>query len=298
MSIKWIENCDRAELVGPFASRVLKERMESVEGHLLLAAENHAEDPEHVHQLRVSCRRAMAALRSFTPLMRNKPRKLRRWLQQIREAAGPARDLDVLVHRFRQGEQDEVAAYASERLHKERDTVQSHLVQIADKALPDKLKKCVSKTLKLLDGKNSSTVAEYGRQAIREAYDPFAQLADLNNPTPDDLHQLRIAGKRLRYALEIFHGIFPAGMREEIYPLIEELQERLGTINDHATAQALFQSWLGEMPVDGLSAAVAKRVAKEHKSLLRHREKFLEWWSTERRERIEDYFQLQLGPRI
>jgi CHAD domain-containing protein len=295
MSIKWVENCDPAEFAGPFALRVLRERMESVEKSLSLAAENHADDTEHVHQLRVSCRRAMAALRAFTPLMRSKPRKLKKWLKRIREAAGPARDVDVLLERFREGEQDEVAAYASERLHKERDTVQSHLVLVADKALPDKLKKCASKTLKLLGGKNSPTVAEYGRQAIREAYDPFAQLADLNNPTPDDLHQLRIAGKRLRYALEIFHGIFSADMREEIYPQIEELQERLGTINDHATAQALFQSWLGEMPADGLSAAVAKRVVKEHKSLERHRDKFLEWWSTERQERIQAYFQQHLG---
>jgi CHAD domain-containing protein len=298
MSIKWIENCDRAELVDPFASRVLQERMESVEGYLLLAAENHAEDPEHVHQLRVSCRRAMAALRSFTPLMRNKPRKLKKWLQQIREAAGPARDLDVLVHRFRQGEQDEVAAYAIERLEAERAAAQSQVAKIAKKALPKKFKNCVDVALVLKLREPYPTVGEYGLKAVNAAYEPFAQLANCDNPTSNDLHQLRIAGKRLRYALEIFHGIFPADMREEIYPLIEELQERLGTINDHATAQALFQSWLGEMPVDGLSAAVAKRVAKEHKSLLRHREKFLEWWSTERRERIEDYFQLQLGPRI
>jgi CHAD domain-containing protein len=295
MSIKWVENCDRAESVGPFALRVLHERMESVGAYLSLAAENHAEDPEHVHQLRVSCRRAMAALRAFTPLMRDKPRKLKKWLQQIREAAGPARDLDVLVHRFRQGEQDEVAAYAIERLEAERAAAQSQVAKIAKKALPKKFKGCVDVAVVLKLREPHPTVGEYGLKAVRSAYDPFAQLANFDNPTPDDLHQLRIAGKRLRYALEIFHGIFPADMREEIYPQIEELQERLGTINDHATAQALFQSWLGEMPADGLSAAVAKRVVKEHKSLQRHHERFLEWWSTERRERIEAYFQQHLG---
>jgi CHAD domain-containing protein len=295
MSTKWVENCDPGELVGAFASRVLHERMESVEAYLSLAAENHAEDPEHVHQLRVSCRRAMAALRAFTPLMRGKPRKLKKWLQQIREAAGPARDLDVLVHRFRQGELDEVAAYAIERLEAERAAAQSQVAKIAKKALPKKFKDCVEVALALKLREPYPTVGEYGVKAIHAAYDPFVQLADLNNPTPDELHQLRIAGKQLRYALEIFHGIFPADMREEIYPQIEELQERLGTINDHATAQALFQSWLGEMPADGLSAAVAKRVVKEHKSLVRHREKFLEWWSTGQRERIEAYFQQHLG---
>lgn len=295
MSTKWVEDCNPVEFVGSFASRVLHERMESVGVQLTLAAENHGEDAEHIHQLRVSCRRAMAALRAFEPLFKSPPKKLKRWLKRIREAAGPARDLDVLVQRFQGEVENEVSLYAVERLQRERQSAQLEVGRVAQDALPNKFRKVINRNSSLVIYGPIPLVADYGVEAVRAAYEPFIQLAKFDNPTPTELHQLRIAGKRLRYSLEIFHGIFFDEMREEIYPLIEELQERLGTINDHATAQALFQSWLGEMPADELSASVAKRVVKEHKSLQRQRDRFLEWWGTERRDRIDAYFQRYLG---
>jgi CHAD domain-containing protein len=293
MSTKWVENCDPNAFVGPFALRVLHERMEMVEAYLALAATHSEEDTEFVHQLRVGCRRAMAALRAFLPLFKFPPKKLVKWLKRIREAAGPARDIDVLLKRFSEAEQDDVAAYAIRRFEKDRITAQSHLSKIAKKT--KQFRECCDKSLALGFHGTEPTVQEHGLKAVEAAYYPFTQIADLKDHTPQELHQLRIAGKRLRYSLEIFHGIFPDDMREEIYPQIVELQERLGAINDHATAQALYQSWLGEMPADGLAASVAERVAKEHKSLQRRRAKFLDWWSAERQEQIETYFQQYLG---
>jgi CHAD domain-containing protein len=293
MSTKWVENCDPDAPVGPFALQVLHERMASVEESLPLAAQQYADDTEHVHQLRVGCRRAMATLRAFESLFKSKPKKLKKWLKRIREAAGPARDLDVLLKRFSEAEQDDVVAYAIQRLEEERLVAQPQLVEVAKKA--KKFRECCDKSIVLGKQGNELTIREHGIKAVEAACYPFAQIAGLNNPSSHALHQLRIVGKRLRYSLEIFHGVFPNDVREEIYPQIEELQERLGTINDHATAQALYQTWLGEMPADELSAAVAKRVVKEHKSLLRHRAKFLEWWSIERREKITTYFEQHLS---
>src|SRR5207244_1516195 len=53
------------------------------------------------------------------------------------------------------------------------------------------------------------------------------------NPTePAALHALRIAGKRLRYALEIFADCFPPAMKETVYPAVEHVQEMLGDVQD------------------------------------------------------------------
>jgi CHAD domain-containing protein len=293
MSTKWVENSDPDAPVGPFALQVLRERTALVDESLPLAALQHADDTEHVHQLRVGCRRSMAALRAFEPLFKSKPKKLKEWLKRFREAAGPARDLDVLLKRFSEAEQDDVAAYAIQRLEEERLAAQSQLVEVAKKE--KQFRKCCDKSIALRKKGNELTIREHGLKAVEAAYYPFAQIANLQDPSPHTLHQLRIAGKRLRYSLEIFHGIFPEDMREEIYPQIEELQEKLGTINDHATAQALYQSWLAEMTADGLAAAVAGRVVSEHESLLRLRSEFLQWWGTERQDRIETYFEQHLS---
>jgi CHAD domain-containing protein len=57
-----------------------------------------------------------------------------------------------------------------------------------------------------------------------------ASRKDLEDP--DRLHQLRIAAKRMRYAMEIFSGCFPVNFRRTHYRAVERLQDELGRIND------------------------------------------------------------------
>ncbi len=298
MSTKWAEKCDPELPAREFARLVLAERLEVVKALLPRAAHHHEEDIEHVHQLRVGCRRASAALRAFTPLMSEKPRKLKNWLSRIRDAAGPARDIDVLLARFAGEEADAVTEYAIARLTEERGKVQGLLVKVAKQATSGKLDRAVSETLSLLDKKKKSKapqLGKYGHNALCLAYTPFARLVHLENPTADELHQFRIAGKRLRYSVEIFHGLFPDQLREEIYPLIEILQEQLGETNDHATAQQLYQTWLAEMRADELAAEVAGRVIAEHKAMLRLRAQFMRWWSAKRIAQVEAFFNTLQG---
>lgn len=259
---------------------------------LPLAAHHHRDDIEHVHQLRVSSRRSAAALRAFTPLMSKKPHKLKDWLGRIRLAAGPARDIDVLMDRFAQeSSPGAVTQYAAERLAQERNEAQRALVDVSKQAIKGKLDRIVELTLRLLSKKRDPrTLGEFGTKAVRLAYTPFAQLMHAQESTIEELHELRIAGKRLRYSLEIFHGLFPTKLREEIYPLVEDLQGRLGEINDHATAQALFQSWIGVMPADELAAQVAQRVVKEREDSERMSRAFRRWWNPTRIAKVEAFF--------
>jgi exopolyphosphatase/guanosine-5'-triphosphate,3'-diphosphate pyrophosphatase len=48
----------------------------------------------------------------------------------------------------------------------------------------------------------------------------------------ESLHQLRLSTKRLRYAMEIFAACFSVAFREQIYPQVEALQQKLGDVND------------------------------------------------------------------
>src|SRR5262249_43118741 len=100
----------------------------------------------------------------------------------------------------------------------------------------------------------------------------------------DHLHQVRIIGKRLRYAMEVVADCFARPFREELYPAVEQMQEMLGRANDsHVATQRL----------EGLREKVRKTLPEEWKryrtgveALLRcHRERlprerrrFIEWW--------------------
>jgi hypothetical protein len=69
---------------------------------------------------------------------------------------------------------------------------------------------------------------------------------------------------------------------------VEELQARLGDINDHATAQALYQSWLGEIPAGALAVDLAARVIHEHKRAAQLAGQFVRWWGTKRVATVQD----------
>ena len=57
------------------------------------------------------------------------------------------------------------------------------------------------------------------------------------------LHQFRIRAKSLRYAMELLAAAFGPELREVHYPVVEEVQERLGRINDHVAARDRFRNW-------------------------------------------------------
>lgn len=292
MATKWAERGSPEQPAREFARQVLIERMAVVESLLPLSAHHYREDVEHVHQLRVGCRRASAALRAFEPLFSAKPNSLRKWLRRIRDAASPARDIDVLLGRFNsESTEDSVTAYAFERLESERRIVQEKLIKVAAKASRGKLVESVEKCLRSLaenpDSYSEPNCREMGRMALRVACNAFLPLAHLPNPTITELHQLRITGKRLRYSIEIFHAAFSSELREEVYPVLESLQDRLGRINDHATAQVLFQSWLAPIVANALAADLAHRVIAEYEGTSHLRKRFMKWWTYHRVAKLE-----------
>ena len=69
--------------------------------------------------------------------------------------------------------------------------------------------------------------------------DYFANGRDLlaRQPKPAQLHALRLATKRLRYTLELFRPCYGPGFRTRLAAL-RRLQQRLGAVNDCATALA------------------------------------------------------------
>lgn len=289
MNSKWIDVPSPTSPATEIAQRALALRLQVVEQVLPLAVHRADKDIEHVHRLRVRCRRAEAALRAFRPLLGGKSKSLRRWLRRIRQAAGPARDADVLLERLRQespADKDLDALIA--RLESQRHTAQEMLRVVEKKMHSGKWNKAVAKCLGQFEITNRPlrdiSFAKFGHTALKSASRKFFRLAESHQPTIPQLHQLRIAGKRLRYSIELFHGVFPKALRSEVYPLVEKLQDRLGELNDHATSYLLLLRWLDDLPPGDQTIYVAlrKRMSKEFEQQLRVGEEFLHWWTPQR----------------
>ena len=78
--------------------------------------------------------------------------------------------------------------------------------------------------------------------------------------------------------------------------MIEDLQDRLGRLNDHATAQTMFQRWLADLPPGERAVHLADRIVKEYSAAQKVRREFLDWWSTQQVAALESRLSALLHP--
>jgi CHAD domain-containing protein len=292
---KWLSVEPVDAPLGEAARDMLALRLADVQTLLPLAAAPDA-DVDSVHQLRVSCRRAAAALRAFRPFVGRRGRKLSRWLKRLRRAAGPARDADVLVARLRR-ELDPFNPLAEQvvvKVEQIRAAARRHLISIARKASRGGLKTAVAKCLKSLtktdDPRADRPFADFARAALSAAADELLAI-DAHEATFEELHQLRIAAKRLRYSIELFHSAADPRLRTESYPAAVEMQDRLGALNDRVCSQAMFQAWLAELPPDGFAAFVAGLVVSERAAAEALRAELVAWRLPDRQAALLDWLE-------
>ena len=90
----------------------------------------------------------------------------------------------------------------------------------------------------------SEGYTSFGRTGSRILTKELAAMWDLaarELESTATLHQLRIACKHLRYAVEVFMPVLPAVFREDFYPQLENIQELLGEFHDAAEATIAFR---------------------------------------------------------
>ncbi len=295
---KWIEGLPPDCSVEEAARRSLGPRLSSVVHLLPLAAHLAEYDIEHVHRLRVATRRATAALKLYRDCVAAKPgRWMKKHLRQIRRAANDARDLDVLADRLAR-EYGEPAAPVVELIANDRAAVQPAIMQVAQRCRKDE--KYVRQTAKLLQSIRNPN--EESPQAEREASAPlafrnwavtqFAGVAEkfitaMPNEASDAaaLHQFRIRAKGVRYAIELVFPAFERELRQELYPIVEELQERLGHVQDHVTAIARCRNWLADVRNAALRITLEELREAESRGLADAIQEFHTWWTPELAER-------------
>ena len=277
------------------ARRTLRKRLDAVWAELQAAAGDRP-DGERVHRLRVATRRTLAAVDAFADLL---PAKRREWfakrLRRLRRAAGEARDLDVLTDRLGrevEGPQPPVAGLAARvrlvaMLARRQAASRGPIRQMRDALLAGDWH---GRTERLLDRVGSRgedrPFADFARRRFRPLVARFFATADHRLRSADEMHRLRIEGKKLRYAMEIFACVFPARERVRCADALERLQETLGDFTDHAAAADRFRRWarsdgigLQHRTLTALHDMEAARADKARKA-------FAKWWSPARRRRL------------
>jgi CHAD domain-containing protein len=206
-------------------------------------------DPKGVHDMRVASRRLRSALSDFMPYLRK--RGLASTLKEIKtiaDALGEVRDQDVAIAAL-ETLATEIPATVAETLKlivDERKTVldkaRKELSRVVRKGRLKQLESdfaaaISAATTEAQSGKPSAkarmTYRRVTRSIMLERLGEVQKLSDaLYHPLDvDALHELRIAAKRLRYALELFQPCWGETI-STIAKKVAGLQTSLGELHD------------------------------------------------------------------
>lgn len=208
-----------------------------------------SDDPEFVHQLRISQRRLRALLRLFKPIL---PQDwFVYWNKTLADNArlfSEVRDLDVMSDELLPALRllPETDHWHFPELHqlviKQRDLARHALMEHPDLQRQGRLILMLVTELHALESPDheDETLKSFVKQQLKSLRQRVhkryrkALKGDLA-----DLHQLRIALKPLRYALEFFMTILPAGKTLPEYDSVVTAVRALGQVNDMAMASRI-----------------------------------------------------------
>jgi CHAD domain-containing protein len=272
------------ESLGGLAAKVLQRQAYQVRSNRFGTL--HDLDPEYLHDLRVATRRARAALRLLRDVVPG-AEELRAKLAGLGRLAGAARDLDVFAGRVagrlaEAGVTGTARTVLTQTVEHQRLEARARLRPVLQgqelAALLARLDMACAGTSGGEEADELGSAAVLGPALVRRE---LARLRRWRHRLPgslpaSDLHAIRIAGKRARYALEFFAPVLGSDVRAAIRQFVE-LQDCLGAHQDAVVAQvrlAELARFPERTPVELLALGAALHLEREAQA--RERSRFAE----------------------
>ncbi|MFC3615954.1 CHAD domain-containing protein [Lutimaribacter marinistellae] len=214
-------------------------------------------DTEFLHDYRVALRKIRSVLSLFKGVFPHEQTvHLKSAFSELMAPTGPLRDLDVYLL-----EKDAYFELLPDSLHrglrdmfrtyqKERDAAQQRIARrFRSKAYADRmaeLEQAFSEEDLSRGDKADLPAAQYARALIWKRYRKVCKIARaIDDSTPDEeVHELRISCKKLRYLIEFFAPLFAAEDLAKVLKPLKKLQDNLGLFNDYSVQQEALRSFV------------------------------------------------------
>ncbi|MPZ56223.1 MAG: CHAD domain-containing protein [Rhizobiales bacterium] len=223
--------------------------------------------PNALHQMRIGLRRARAAMSLFRDIVGDSEHdRIKAGLKWLAGTLGPARDLDVFMadvlvplrteHPDHPGLADICHDIEVRRLRAYADAVAACCSDRYQAVLLDTMEWIESGPWRTGDDpllrtrREQAITALAGDELARRRRKIIKGGRSLRDCSPEKRHELRIRGKKLRYATEFFADAFPGKRntrrRNAVLAALKDLQEALGGLNDIATREQLAEKIAAE----------------------------------------------------
>jgi triphosphatase len=210
-------------------------------------------DIEGVHQCRIALRRLRSAFKIYGPLLRRKRiEPIQGVVRSLATILGAARDLDVLQTELLDpairalGEAEHLAPLQASLAAKKAEAYQ-HVSQALVSPYYRRFLIDLCALAHTADpGKGPDApgldqpLADFAASALSKAHERLLERGDgFETLSETARHEVRIALKRLRYALDFFGNVFDGKPKKKFVTRLARLQDALGCMNDVAVADKM-----------------------------------------------------------
>ncbi|WP_085485774.1 CHAD domain-containing protein [Paraburkholderia susongensis] len=217
-------------------------------GQVIELAEAVREDtsPEALHKLRVSLRRLRSLWWAFAPLLdKGENARQRAVFQFLATAAGKTRDWDILIELLAQSDSGagellpKLEAARGETLALSRETLSNADVKRL-------LQEAFASTSAELDSNQEPRIAlrKFAARRVsaskRSLETRIKRASRAKRSNYAAFHDVRKAGKKLRYLFEFFGPVLK-GSHQRTLERLKRIQERFGHLNDTVSSEALLR---------------------------------------------------------
>ena len=290
---KWLIDAAPDAPVDQVARKALTTRLRAVAWYLdaVIGGED---ESEAIHQLRIWTRRSDAALRLFAPALADRPaRRLRKILRKLRRKAGAVRDCEIQRQQI-QDSADRPPRHICSQLDKQHRHARQKLKSLRRRVhKADRLQRRSNDVLEAIawpkrhSSREAPPFAPWCRQQLAALGQLFFESAAIQPADDRQLHELRKAGKRLRYALELSPAALPPRVHRRLYDELSRLQDRLGAVCDRLVSVEQFRDWESAAHKRKHREQLAMLLSQEDQRLAAARQQFHRWWSGARRARLK-----------
>jgi CHAD domain-containing protein len=238
-----------------------------------------APTPDEIHQLRVAARRLRVALRLFGRMLPSADTaRFQADLRWFASSLGDVRDLDVYTENFKAYARtlpaEQRADLRGYELYLRRERAAARQRAAAAAASPRSAALIADLERFAAAGPSPGSLRRWGsrsvrdgvRQSMRRSVARVRRLGAALTPRaqPDELHELRIKTKRLRYELEFFAAVYPA--LKETAKQCKAVQDLLGTHQDVYAGTARLRRYAALLRKQGAAGTLPTPLLELRKS--------------------------------
>ena len=212
-------------------------------------------DLEYLHQMRVALRRLRSAFSVFEPVMPGAAAPMLAEIKWLASSLGPARDWDVFLTetlppiKKEFGSHGELKAF-SERCGELRRKASAKARRAVRSARYQRLMLSLAGWLESWSGPIElepeqraalgEPIGAFASRVLKQRYNRVRKRGrKFDKLSNRELHRVRIAVKKFRYATDFFAGLYEGGLMRVALHRLSDLQDILGAINDAATVTEL-----------------------------------------------------------